>query len=106
MVAKGSRHANGTEVLEGGCLEMAQKVRGMINHIPLIDSAGTLHHDETSSHPPLGDGYLNFDEIMPELNKNTLSHDWWTIDLCFWEDAWAVTERCKTSIDEINKNHG
>jgi sugar phosphate isomerase/epimerase len=106
MVAKGSRHPNGQEILEGGCLEMAEKVRGMINHIHLIDSDGTLHHDETSSHPPFGDGYLDFDKIMPELNKNKLSHDWWTIDLCFWPDAWAVTERCKTSIDEINKNHG
>lgn len=106
MVAKGARHPNGQEVLAGGCLEMAQMVRGKINHIHLIDSDGTLHHDETSSHPPFGDGYLNFEEILPELNKNTLSHDWWTIDLCFWPDAWAVTERCKASIDELNRNHG
>jgi sugar phosphate isomerase/epimerase len=106
MISKGARHPGTPEILEGGCLEMARKVRGMINHIHLIDSDGTLHGDETSSHPPFGDGYLNFDEIIPELNKNTLSHDWWTIDLCFWPDAWAVTERCKKSIDELNAKHG
>ncbi|MCH8204787.1 MAG: sugar phosphate isomerase/epimerase, partial [Candidatus Hydrogenedentes bacterium] len=72
----------------------------------LIDSDGTLHNDETSSHPPFGDGYLNFGEIIPELNRNELSHDWWTIDLCFWPDAWAVTERCKKSIDELNAQYG
>ena len=105
-VAKGHRQPGEKEILAGGCLEMAQKVQGKINHIHLIDSDGTLHHDETSSHPPFGDGYLDFDAIIPELNKNTLSHDWWTIDLCFWPDAWAVTERCKTSIDELNAKHG
>ena len=106
MVAgKGARQPGEPETLPGGCLEMAQKLRGKINHIHLIDSDGTLHGDETSSHPPFGDGYLNFDEIIPELLKNTLSHDWWTIDLCFWPDAWAVTERCKKSLDEYNTKY-
>lgn len=107
MVAgKGARQPGEKETLPGGCLEMAQKLRGKINHIHLIDSDGTLHNDETSSHPPFGDGYLNFGEILPELNRNELSHDWWTIDLCFWPDAWAVTERCKKSIDELNAQYG
>ncbi len=102
----GARQPGEKETLPGGCLEMAQKLRGKINHIHLIDSDGTLHGDETSSHPPFGDGYLNFDEILPELAKNELSHDWWTIDLCFWEDAWAVTERCKKSLDALNAKYG
>jgi len=107
MVAgKGARQPGEKETLPGGCLEMAQKLRGKINHIHLIDSDGTLHNDETSSHPPFGDGYLNFDEILPELNRNELSHDWWTIDLCFWTDAWTVTERCKKSLDELNLKYG
>ena len=107
MVAgKGARQPGEKETLPGGCLEMAQKLRGKINHIHLIDSDGTLHNDETSSHPPFGDGYLNFDEILPELNRNELRHDWWTIDLCFWPDAWTVTERCKKSLDELNGQYG
>ncbi|PCJ58404.1 MAG: hypothetical protein COA73_09925 [Candidatus Hydrogenedentota bacterium] len=106
MVAgKGARQPGEIETLPGGCLEMAQKLRGKINHIHLIDSDGTLHHDETSAHPPFGDGYLDFDAIIPELLKNDLSHDWWTIDLCFWPDAWAVTERCKKSLDEYNAKY-
>ncbi|MCH7908774.1 MAG: sugar phosphate isomerase/epimerase [Candidatus Hydrogenedentes bacterium] len=102
----GARQPGKKETLPGGCLELAQKLRGKINHIHLIDSDGTLHNDETSSHPPFGDGYLKFDEILPELAKNDLSHDWWTIDLCFWADAWAVTERCKKSLDELNAKYG
>lgn len=104
MVAGVGARQHGTkEVLPGGCLEMAQKLKGKINHIHLIDSDGTLHHDETSSHPPFGDGYLDFDAIVPVLLDAGVPHDWWTIDLCFWPDAWKVTERCKKSIDALNK---
>ncbi len=107
MVAgKGARQPGEKETLPGGCLELAQKLRGKINHIHLIDSDGTLHDDETSTHSPFGDGYLNFDEIIPELNRNDTGHDWWTIDLCFWSDAWAVTERCKKSLDALNAKYG
>jgi hypothetical protein len=35
-----------------------------------------------------------------------LPHDWWTIDLCFWANAWEVTERCKASLDELNRKYG
>lgn len=101
----GARQPGEKETLKGGCLELLQKLRGKINHIHLIDSDGTLHHDETSSHPPFGDGYLNFDELIPEILKNDIGHNWWTIDLCFWPDAWKVTERCKKSLDELNAKY-
>lgn len=106
MVAgKGARQYGEKEILPGGCVEMARKLKGKINHIHLIDSDGTLHHDETSSHPPFGDGYLDFDTIIPVLNDSGCPHDWWTIDLCFWPDAWKVTERCKKSLDALNQKH-
>jgi hypothetical protein len=28
-----------------------------------------------------------------------LSHDWWTVDLCFWPDAWEATASCKQAMD-------
>ena len=91
MVAKyGARQPGKKETLPGGALEFIQKLSGRINHIHLIDSDGTLHGDETSTHAPFGDGELNFDELVPALNKAGVPHDWWTIDLCFWPDAWTV----------------
>lgn len=102
----GARQPGEKETLPGGALELAQKLRGKINHIHLIDSDGTLHDDETSTHNPFGEGDLNFDELVPELNKAGVKHDWWTIDLCFWPDAWVVTEKCKKSIDELNQKYG
>lgn len=106
VAAVGARQPGEKETLPGGALELAQKLRGKINHIHLIDSDGTLHDDETSTHAPFGDGVLDFDELLPELNKNRLPHNWWTIDLCFWADAWPVTERCKRAVDEMNAKYG
>lgn len=104
--AVGARQPGEKETLPGGALELAQKLRGKINHLHLIDSDGTLHDNETSTHAPFGQGVLNFDELLPELNKAGVPHDWWTIDLCFWPDAWAVTADCKRAIDELNKKYG
>jgi sugar phosphate isomerase/epimerase len=106
VAAVGARQPGEKETLPGGAIELAQRLRGKINHIHLIDSDGTLHHDETSTHAPFGDGILDFDALLPELNNAGVPHDWWTIDLCFWPDAWTVTERCKTAVDELNRKYG
>jgi sugar phosphate isomerase/epimerase len=102
----GARQPGKKETLPGGALELAQKLRGKINHLHLIDSDGTLHGDETSTHAPFGTGILNFDELLPELNRSGIKHNWWTIDLCFWPDAWTVTADCKKSIDKLNAQYG
>lgn len=106
VAAVGARQPGEKETLPGGALELAQKLRGKINHLHLIDSDGTLHDDETSTHAPFGGGVLDFDALLPELNQSGVPHDWWTIDLCFWPDAWAVTAECKKAIDELNKQYG
>ncbi|MGH9628577.1 MAG: sugar phosphate isomerase/epimerase family protein, partial [Bryobacteraceae bacterium] len=93
-------------------VDLIRKLSGRIVHIHLIDSDNTCHKDaggadETSAHPPFGLGVLNFDEIMPELVKaSRLTHDWWTIDLCFWPDAWAATKTCKQKLDELVARYG
>lgn len=107
----GSRQPGEKETLPGGQIEFISRLNGRINHIHLIDSDNTCHkddkgEDETSAHPPFGDGVLNFDEIVPALNKVDMPHDWWTIDLCFWADAWPVTKKCKEAIDELNRKYG
>lgn len=107
----GARHQGEKEVLPGGQLEFIEKLSGRINHIHLIDSDNTCHKDEngddeTSAHPPFGDGFVDFDSVVPRLAKEDTGHDWWTIDLCFYPDAWAVTERCKASLDELNRKYG
>ena len=109
MVAKvGSRQWGAKETLPGGALELLHKLKGKITHVHLIDSDDLCHkdakgEDETSAHPPFGLGNLNFDQLTPAILDCGCPHEWWTVDLCFWPDAWKVTERCKKSIDELNK---
>jgi sugar phosphate isomerase/epimerase len=107
----GARQPGAKETLPGGQLELIEKLSGRINHIHLIDSDNTCHKDadgkdETSAHPPFGDGVVDFDAIVPRLAAEDVGQDWWTIDLCFYPDAWTVTERCKTSLDELNRKYG
>jgi sugar phosphate isomerase/epimerase len=92
-------------------LDFIELLSGRINHIHMIDSDNTCHKapdgsDETSAHPPFGEGFLNFDQLAPALAKQNVGHQWWTIDLCFWPDAWQATEKCKIAIDQLNQKYG
>ncbi len=107
----GARQEGEKEVL-GSQLEFIRLLSGRIIHIHLIDSDGTCHkdangEDETSAHPPFGLGRLNFDELVPALLKaSDIPHDWWTIDLCFWPNAWEATAACKEAVDRLVEKYG
>jgi len=94
------------ETLPGGIKELAQRLEGKVGRLHLIDSDGTLHDNETSTHPPFGLGELDFDDLMPALVAAGCPDDWWTIDLCFWPDAWQATADCKKYLDKLNAKYG
>ena len=93
-------------------LEFIRLLSGRIIHIHLIDSDGTCHkdangEDETSAHPPFGLAHLNFDPLVPALlQASDIPHDWWTIDLCFWPNAWEATAACKQAVDRLVEKYG
>ncbi|MAF67220.1 MAG: hypothetical protein CMJ84_16380 [Planctomycetes bacterium] len=106
----GARQPGEKEVLEGGQVELIARLSGRINHIHLIDSDNTCHtdatgKDETSMHLPFGEGVVDFPPILEALAAEDVGHDWWTIDLCFWPDAWEATEHCKRVADEFVAAH-
>ncbi|MCP3917955.1 MAG: sugar phosphate isomerase/epimerase [bacterium] len=107
----GARQPGEKETLEGGQVEFIERLSGRINHIHLIDSDNSCHkdadgNDETSMHLPFGKGLVDFEEIVPKLAAENLSHDWWTIDLCFWPEAWDATAHCKTFVDGLITKYG
>ncbi len=106
VAAEAARQPGEPETLRGGAVELVERLAGKINHIHVIDSDGTLHDDQTSTHAPFGEGLIDWDAMVPALNAAGVPHDWWTIDLCFWPDAWAVTERCKAFADDLNAKYG
>lgn len=102
----GARQMGEKETLDGGVVEFAEMLKDKIGMVHLIDSDNTLHGGETSTHAPFGQGVLDFDEIIPALlDKANYTEEWWTIDLCFWEDAWEVTRQSKEFVDEINEKY-
>jgi sugar phosphate isomerase/epimerase len=101
-----SRQMGEKEVLPGGVVQFAHMLTGKIGHIHLIDSDGTLHDDETSTHAPLGTGKLDFDAIMPAILEAGYDDEWWAIDLCFWPNALDVTEDNKKYLDKLIDKYG
>lgn len=101
-----ARQQEPKEVLKGGAVEFANMLKGNIGHVHLIDSDETLHGDETSTHRPFGEGVLNFDEIIPAILESGYKGEWWTIDLCFWPEAWEVTEAAKKFLKPYMEKYG
>ncbi len=99
VAAVGARQPGRKETLPGGALELLARLRGKIGHVHLIDSDGTLHNNETSTHAPFGQGVLDFDLLIPEVLRCGLPTNWWTIDLCFWPNAWEVTAQAKRFLE-------
>jgi sugar phosphate isomerase/epimerase len=97
----GARQPGQKETLPGGALELLTRLRGKIGHLHLIDSDGTLHNNETSTHAPFGSGVLDFDALIPALLRSSVPTNWWTIDLCYWPNAWEVTEQAKVYLEDM-----
>jgi sugar phosphate isomerase/epimerase len=91
-----SRQPGPKETLPGGVAEFARLLKGQIGHLHVIDSDGTLHGDETSTHCPFGEGNIDFDEALDAVVTDAgYQGEWFTVDLCFWPEAWEVTENAK-----------
>lgn len=92
----GARQVGSKETLKGGVAEFARFLRGKIGHIHVIDSDGTLHGNETSTHRPFGEGKIDFREALDAIVVDAgYRGRWFTIDLCFWPEAWEVTAKAK-----------
>ena len=88
------------EVVPGGALELLRKLEGRIGAIHLIDSDGTLHADETSTHRPFGEGMVDFDRLAPALLA-VPGIDWWCIDMCFWPGSWELVESSREFVRRL-----
>ncbi len=102
----GAKQTLPKETLIGGELELIGMLKGKIGHVHLIDSDDTLYNDETSTHAPFGEGFIDFDKVLPAIVDAGYQSDWWSIDLYGWTDAWNVTERCKNELEKIFQRIG
>ena len=96
----GARQHDQRDVLVGGVEEFLDKLQGRIGAIHLIDSDGTLMHDETSTHRPFGEGLIDFDHLAPKLLR-VPGIDWWTIDMSFWPDSWNLVASSRAFVARL-----
>lgn len=106
----GARHVNGRKPLAGGQVELLERLAGTINHVHLLDSDGSIHDhvdssERTTVHVPFGRGSVAFDEVVPKLVEVAPATPWWTVDLCFWPDAWAASAESKAFVDRLIATH-
>ena len=101
----GANHQGEKEILPGGALELLEKLKGKITHVHVIDSDCTLNEHNTSTHNPFGTGHLNFDQLIPAIQKAGVANDWWCVDLCFWPHAWDVTADSKKYLDKLRAKY-
>ena len=88
------------DVVAGGMEEFLDMLQGRIGAIHLIDSDGTLDHDETSTHRPFGEGLIDFKKLAPKLAA-VPGIEWWTVDLCFWPEAWEQIEPSRKFVAKL-----
>ena len=96
----GARQHPPKEVLHGGVAELLRRLEGRIGAVHLIDSDGTLHGDETSTHRPFGQGFINFKSLVPALLA-VPNIEWWCIDMCFWAGSWELVEASRDFVADL-----
>ena len=104
--AKGVGHIEKGMVLEGGIMEFIDMCKDLIGLVHVIDSDDTVMNTGieitdndgniidlvTSRHSAFGEGFLNFDEILPALvNRANYTNDWWVIDMESNPIEYAIT---------------
>ena len=97
----GARQHGPKETLRRGVPEFLKKVEGKIGAIHLIDSDGTLHADETSTHCPFGEGLIDFKTLAPQLLAAP-NIEWWCIDMCFWAGSWELVESSRAFVADLS----
>jgi len=99
-----------TPPLRGGQVEMLRRLAGTIVHVHMLDSDGSIHQSERSTerttvHVPFGKGKVDFARVIPALIQAGGAGEWWTVDLCFWPDAWGAAEACKQFVDRLARTY-
>lgn len=96
----GARQHGGRDVIPGGVAAFLDKLHGRIGAIHVIDSDGTLHRDDTSTHTPFGEGLIDFKRLAPRLLE-VPNIDWWVIDLAFQPRSWELIDSSRAFVANL-----
>ncbi len=97
----GARQVGEKETLPGGIVEFAKKIKDHIGHFHLIDSDGTLHGEETSTHSPFGTGNIDFIDVISAIKDEVEPLEWWCFDFCFCPTTEADAKKAISFVENI-----
>ena len=92
------------EILRDGCLGYARMLRGKINHVHLMDCDGIVHRDSSGSQRSFGEGCLDLNAVLKELDCQENHFEWWVIDPGLPENPWDIAEKCRKYLDGDMRN--
>ena len=79
----GARQTGDPELLSGGVAEYGRHLAPWVGHFHLIDSDGSLHNHETSTHTAFGEGRIDFAQVLSAMKPIIREFSWWCVDFCF-----------------------
>ena len=79
----GARQTGNKELLSEGVEEYGRFLGTMVGHFHLIDSDGSLHNNETSTHVAFGQGKIDFTGVLAAMKPVISNLPWWCVDFCF-----------------------
>jgi len=79
----GARQTGSKELLSEGVAEYGRFLGTMVGHFHLIDSDGSLHNNETSTHVAFGQGKIDFTSALAAMKPVISNLSWWCVDFCF-----------------------
>ncbi len=93
----GARQSGAKETLEGGVMELLDRLAPRIGSLHLADGDGSLYHDTTSVHLPFGVGRLDWSALLARA-VGLQGVRYWTVDLAFWPAAWSILEASRAFV--------
>jgi sugar phosphate isomerase/epimerase len=77
------------ELLEGGQIELIQRLAGSIGHVHICDTDGSVVENVCGTKLGIGKGIIDFDELIPALAA-VYDGEWWSVDsVPMNAEAWA-----------------
>ncbi len=97
----GARQTGEKEILKDGVVSLAHHLKGYIGHFHLIDSDGTLHDEETSTHAPFGEGFIDFNSVITAMREEVEPLEWWCFDFCFCPTTETDAKKAIPFVDQV-----
>lgn len=99
----GARQTGEKETLAAGVAEYGQFLGDAIGHLHLIDSDGTLHDNETSTHTPFGEGHIDFVAALSPIKSIISKLKWWCADYCFCAETETAAKNAPAFLRNLVK---